>query len=334
MKSRTLKSSLFVSAVLVSLAVIADVAHSQGVGSSRGLPGSTLGGHVIQGKVYDNTGRPVSVRLRVRLDSSNGRSGVTTATDSDGAFIFNNVDFGNITVEVDGGGTFENAIERFTILREEGPRPRMLTFHMRPKLALNPAFASVPHEAMELFKKALEAGQKGDSKKAIEHLNKALAIHANFGPAMTELGIHYLKMGDAAKSAEALASAAKLAPEDYQTRLNYGIALLQLKKFAEAEEHLAFAVKQNPEAPTPHMYLGIALMSQQKLDDAEKELRLSVASGSVEVAPAHKYLGGIYWGKRDYQRAVEELELYLKLMPKASDAERTKQAIKELRTKL
>jgi regulator of sirC expression with transglutaminase-like and TPR domain len=51
------------------------------------------------------------------------------------------------------------------------------------------------------------------------------------------------------------------------------------------------------------------------------------------VAVAHKYLGGIYWGLRDYKRAANELETYLKLVPKAADAERTRAAIKDLRTK-
>jgi tetratricopeptide (TPR) repeat protein len=85
--------------------------------------------------------------------------------------------------------------------------------------------------------------------------------------------------------------------------------------------------------PTAHMYLGIALMSQRKLDEAEKELLKAAQSNSIEVAMAHRYLGGIYWGKRDYKRAADELETYLKLAPKAADAERTRAAIKDLRSK-
>lgn len=130
-----------------------------------------------------------------------------------------------------------------------------------------------------------------------------------------------------------LASAVKLAPGEFLPRLNYGIALLNQKKFAEAEPQLRAALKKNEKSPTTHMYLGIVLMNLHNLDEAEKELQRAVSSNSSEVGQSHRYLGGIYWGKRDYKRAAAELETYLKLFPKAPDAERTRAAIKELRSK-
>jgi regulator of sirC expression with transglutaminase-like and TPR domain len=48
---------------------------------------------------------------------------------------------------------------------------------------------------------------------------------------------------------------------------------------------------------------------------------------------AHYYLGGIYWGRKDYKRAADELEIYLKMTPKAPDAEKIRGTIKELRGK-
>jgi regulator of sirC expression with transglutaminase-like and TPR domain len=36
---------------------------------------------------------------------------------------------------------------------------------------------------------------------------------------------------------------------------------------------------------------------------------------------------------RDYKRAADELETYLKLVPNAADAERTRATIKDLRAK-
>jgi regulator of sirC expression with transglutaminase-like and TPR domain len=81
------------------------------------------------------------------------------------------------------------------------------------------------------------------------------------------------------------------------------------------------------------MYLGIVLMSRQNLDEAEKELQRALNSKSSEVNTAHRYLGGVYWAKRDYKRAADELETYLTLVPTASDAERIRASIKELRSK-
>lgn len=320
---------------LVALLSIAGSSNAQGVGSSRGLASTTGGIHTIQGKVYDQNGRPMDKGLRIRLESPNTGS-LYASTDRDGVFAFTSIENGNYTLTVEGGPSYENAIEHPSIAREDSPNGRILRLDifMKPKLALDPAFASVPGNALEFYKKGMEAAQKGDGKKAVENLNKAIGVYPQFGPALTELGAQYLKLGDLAKATEVLEAAMKLTPTDFHTRLNYGIALLQQKRFPQAEEQLSVVVKTNPAAPTPHMYLGIALMSQQKLEDAEKELLLSVASNSTEAAPAHKYLGGIYWGQRNYKRAIEELETYLKLAPKAADAERTREGIKQLKAKL
>ena len=321
--------------VIVTLSLITfSSVRAQAVGSSRGLPSTTGGTNIIQGKVFDPKGSPVEERLRVRLESPNTGT-LYASTDRDGSFVFSSIENANYTLTVEGGTAYEDAVERPSIAPGDNPNGglRMLTIYMRPKLSLNPAFATVPKNAIDLYKKGVEAAQKGDTKKGIEHLHKAVETYPQFGPALSEIGTLYLKQGDPVKAAEALQSAVKLMPDDFQTRLSYGIALLNQKKFAEAEEQLAVAVQKNPNSPTAHMYLGIALMSQKKLDDAEKELNLSVASNSSEVAVAHKYLGGLLWGKREYQRAADELETYLKLMPKAPDADRTKAAIKELRGK-
>jgi len=62
-------------------------------------------------------------------------------------------------------------------------------------------------------------------------------------------------------------------------------------------------------------------------------LETAIASGKDEVAPAHRYLGGIYWGNKDYRRAADEFELYVKLAPKAADAAKIRDIIKDLRSK-
>jgi tetratricopeptide (TPR) repeat protein len=306
--------------------------NAQGVGSSRGLPSGGEGIHTIQGRVYAPDGKAVSLRLRVRLESPD-TSPMSSVTDEDGAFIFARIPPGNYRLTVEGGPDFESSYEYPSIYREgsAGGRIVRLAIFMRPKEKDD--FPGVHKDAVTAYKKARELGHAGEHTKAIEQLNKALAVYPKFGPALHELGVQYLKTGQVDKAAEALDSAVKLAPEEFLPRLNYGFALLSQKKFDLAEEQLRLALAKNNAAPTGHMYLGIALMSQQKLDEAEKELLQAVNANNAEVASAHRYLGGIYWGKRDYKRAADELETYLKLSPKAADAERTKAAIKELRAK-
>ena len=319
--------------MLVVVALSSFTAAAQGVGSSRGLPSSSGGLHTIKGRVFFPDDRPPGTRMKVRLET-NQVGNLITSTDEDGLFMFTRLDAGPYTVVVEGDSRYQTAREAVEIDRATpGSRTLDVPIYLKFKPTANPAFANVPTNAIDLYNKAVAAKTAGDSKKAIEHLTAAIALHGNFPLAYNDLGVEYLKVGDVNKASEALQTAVKLGPNDFQPRLNLGIALLNQKKFAESEEQLRVALQKNANSHLAHMYLGMALMNQKKLEDAQKELELAVATQSAEVGIAHKYLGGIYWGMRDYKRAIDELETYLKLVPKAADAERTKAAIKELKSK-
>ncbi len=332
---RLMLPAVFIARICVVIALLilfAGQLRAQGVGGTRGLPSGGEGIHTIQGRVYGPTGKPVTTRLRVRLESPD-TSPMSSVTDEDGSFIFGRIPPGNYKLTVEGDQDFENSYEYPLIYREGTAGGRIVRLAIFMRLKESDEFEGAHKDAIKSYQKAREFDRAGDSKKAIEQLQKALAIYPRFAPALNQLGVQYLKLGQADKAAEALEAAVKLAPEEFQPRLNYGIALLNQKKFALAEEQLKVALMKNNAAPTAHMYLGMALMSQQKLDEAEQALLLAVSSNSNEVAAAHRYLGGIYWGRRDYKRAADELEAYLKMAPKAADAERTRAAIRELRLK-
>src|SRR6185503_7453027 len=213
----------FLSACFVSLVfvVFSGELRAQGVGGTRGLPGSSSGIHTIQGRVYAPNGKPVSTALRVRLDSPNTGS-IQTVTDQDGSFVFPRLEAGDYRITVEGGADFENANEPASIYRESSPGGRIVRvdIFLRPK----ENFGSVNREAVEAYKKAQELDRAGDSKKAIEQLNKALTVYPKFGPALNLLGVQYLKLGQADKAGETLEQAVKIAPDDFFAHLNYGIA--------------------------------------------------------------------------------------------------------------
>ena len=82
------------------------------------------------------------------------------------------------------------------------------------------------------------------------------------------------------------------------------------------------------------MYLGISLLRQTKFDEAEKELVTATQANAAQLGMANYYLGGIYWRKKDYTRAVEQLEKYLASTPNAPDAERVRATIKDFRSRI
>jgi tetratricopeptide (TPR) repeat protein len=322
-----------------------------GVGSTRGLPGSAGGVHTIQGRIYFPSGRAVA-QLRVRLESN--ITGTNSAiSNTDGSFIFPSLPAGNYTLVIDAGPDYEPFRESVTIYGtsafESRVAPQTISIPVNLRLKgsggnTGAALDKVPVQARELYVKGLAAAAKGDSKKAVEHLSGAVAAYRDFPQALSELGVQYLRISQADKAVESFEAALKLAPDDTQARLNYGFALLNQKKFTEAEAQLRQVLAKNTALPTAHMYLGIALISLSrdektkqfdvaKYTEAQREFETAISTGKEEVAQAHRYLGGIYWGNKDYKRAADEFETYLKLTPKAPDAEKLRGIIADLRSK-
>lgn len=310
----------------------------------------TGGRHTIQGRIYYPSGRRSDVRVKVKLE--NFQSGeLSVFSDPNGSFVFKGLEPGSYTVVVDGGEDYEIARESVYIDTDGSnsrrgntlpPIARLYTVQITLQLkheaankaaVVNAVLAGVPQAARELYRKAMESSQAGNTSKAVEQLKAAIASYPEFPIALNELGVQYLKLGQIDKAVETLKQAVKLVPDDFLPRLNYGIALLNQRKFAEAEDELKVAISKNNSAPTAHMYLGITLAIQRKLDQGQKELETAVASNSNEVPLAHRYLAGIHLERRDFQKAADELESYLRLVPKAPDAELLQHKIKELRNR-
>lgn len=323
--------------------------YSQGNGRSTV---GTGGSHAIQGYVFFPSGRRAEGVIRVKLESYTYGE-LSLVADSSGGFVFSALAPGNYTVVVTAGDEYEISREGvfidsdvnlsrsgIPVMKTSRRYTVMITLQLKRNSAnhaktsvVSAALAEVPEEARSLYEKGLELAKAGDSPKAIESLRAAISLFPKFPLALNELGVQYLKLGQALKAVEPLKEAAKLSPGAFTPKLNLGVALLELQQFAEAETQLREALKQNEAAVTAHMYLGITLTRLRNYNEAEKELLRAIELGGNQLGLAHRYLGGIYWGKSEYGRAADEFEAYLRLMPNAQDADRVRKTIKELRSK-
>ena len=320
---------------------------AQGNGrSSSGTGGKDL----IKGYVFFPSGRRAEGSIQVKLESYNSGE-LTAIADSSGAFTFSALAPGNYTVVVIAGEDYEIAREgvsidsdlnmsRSGIPLNSAPRRYTVMITLQVKggtraraSTVNAALAEVPEIARALYEKALVLSRAGDTLKAIDNLKAAISLYPKFPLALNELGVQYLNIGQAGNAVDSLKTAARLSPEAFTFKLNLGIALLESQQFAEAETQLREALKQNDSAATAHMYLGVTLSRLRSYPEAEKELLRAVELGGNQLGLAHRYLGGIYWGKSQYGRAADELDIYLRLTPNAQDAERVRRTIKELRSK-
>ena len=336
------------SVLLTLLLFSAVVAHAQGGGIDQT---GTGGRHAISGRLIFPSGQRADYQIKVKLEAP-GSGDLTVLSDLNGNFSFRSLTAGNYTVVVEGNEFFETVRERVFIEpynTSPAPgvrlvpisRPITLQIYLHPKQqvittkpgVLNAALATVPRAAIELYEKGMEAVGRNEPDKAIDHFKRAVALHPNFGLALNELGVQYLRKGELDKAAEVLAKAIEVAPEAPEPSLNYGIVLLQQKKFAESQAQLRDAVRKNDSAFTAHLYLGITLIHFKNYAEAEAAFRKAITLGGAKASQAHYYLGGVYWQIGNYRQAAEELETYLKLEPKAVNAEKVKNTIKELRAK-
>ncbi|HZI20083.1 MAG TPA: tetratricopeptide repeat protein [Pyrinomonadaceae bacterium] len=311
------------------VAVAGASAQSIGIGAHRGEVAGTGGTRALQGHIISPTGRLPETRIRVTIESTN--SGTRTSfTDADGKFNFNNLEPGPYQVTIDAGKDYE--VVRETVHLDGSRQMANLPVYLRLKPEANPAFAGAPKAALDLFFAAERSARDGDPVKAADQLKQAIALHPQFGPAHNELGELHMKGQRLDEALASFAAAEKALPEDFSVQLNYGVALVEKKSFGDAEKRLRRAVKLSPNSPSARLYLGLALVGLKNLDGAEAELKQAAKLGGDQMGVAHKYLGGIYWGRKDFKRAADELELYLKLTPKAPDAERIRDTVRQLRS--
>lgn len=345
------RRSLQTLSLILFLCLAAAAVHAQGGIDSTG----TGGKHKIQGRIYFPSGRRSdATAVKVTLESTSSES-LSLVADLNGSFTFNSMAPGSYTLTVDAGKDYEVARESVyiegtprsrtlsaaDIARSDVPRIFNVIINLRLKATasganpavINAELANVPKPAVESYQKALESAQAGDSARAVEYLKAALSYYPEFAIALNELGVQYLKLGQADKAAEAFRNSLRIKPDEFTARLNYGIALLEMKDAAEAEAQLKQALKKNDSSWTAHLYLGIALVKLRNYDEAEKEFMRALSIGGDNLSLPHYYLGGIYWHKGEHKRAADELEKYLRLSPKAQDAERVRATIKDLRGK-
>lgn len=326
---------LILTVALIVSSALAVMAQAPGSSRNGGLP-SGEGNIMLQGRIYFPSGQSASGRtIRVSLESVSAFGGGNTAVpDVDGVFRFQGLVPGDYTVVVDAGPEFEKAREPVGIYAGTSGKVVQVSIQLQPRVSsANPLFAGVPSNALNLYQKGMAAAKKNDAKAAAESLSAAVTAYPNFPIALSELGTQYMFLKQWDKAGETYDALLKLKPTDVHAHLNLGIVAYNKKNMENAEEHFRKALELKSTGPTAHYYLGLIMVSTKRYPEAVTEFEAAIANGGENLALAHRYLGGLYMSVSKNQQAADELEKYLKLDPKASDAEKIKGTIKDLRSK-
>ena len=194
---------------------------------------------------------------------------------------------------------------------------------------------AVPPDAEKEYRSAVTSITKGEREAAIVKLNKAVNIFPTYFLALQQLGFLYI---DTEKDQQAIAPLIKsleVNPRSSHSRLGLGMAYVNLGRPKEAIKALNESLALDRRDFRSYLYLGMALIDTGKLDEAEKSLKEAYSIGGPNQArTAHLYLASIYSTRKEYQKAIDELETYLRENPKAPNASKIQEAITKMKAKL
>lgn len=297
------------------------------------------GNNYIVGTVYAPDGFPIRTRMRIKLNSLAWGDTIVT-TDERGQFVFSGVASGTYTVIIDSEKEYQPVSQQVDIVRDKNIVPETYSINIRLREAdssrstnkpsvVNAANAGVPKKALEYYDKASELARNKDYQGAIKELELAVAEYPSYVSALSLIGMLHMRLNELDKADEAFKAALKIDAEAYEPLLNRSITLFKLSKYKEAETLLRKTLKVKPESSAAYYYLGRTLNKLGKNDEAEKAFLTCTEKSPGEFKEAHRLLAAIYLDRGKPERVVEQLEIYLKLVPTAPDADNLRMVIEQ-----
>lgn len=201
--------------------------------------------------------RAVSEQLKVELISgSSGTQLAETYTDDQGRAHFSNLAAGTYQLSVSGQSIQATVSDMFDVEPRRGAQS--ISVRVKPAAengegnatkggpTVSASDLKVSEEASKEFDKATKLMAKQQWQKAIEQLNRAIALYPAYAEAYTNLGVVYARLGDSEKEREALQKA--IAANDHFAPAFVNLARLEIKEhnFPAAEGRLKQATSADP----------------------------------------------------------------------------------------
>lgn len=298
----------------------------------------------LRGRIYGPNAKPIS-NVLVTLENNSRAQIAQDITSADGRYEFSGIVAGIYFIGVKPDeNLFQSVLQRIELINAAvGARSAStetidftLKYAPRTEPSTGTVFAqTIPADAEKAYLEAMKDLTKGNKDEAIKLLHRATEIFPTYFLALQETGLLLVEQTKYDKSLEPLGKAIAINPRATQSHLALGMAYLNLDQISSAVKELTIARNLDPKSFTASLYLGIALINTGDLAAAETRLQEALAlGGPVQARSAHLYLGSIYNMRKEYQRAITELETYLRENPKAGNAANVREAISKIKAKL
>ncbi|MEP7272083.1 MAG: tetratricopeptide repeat protein [Acidobacteriota bacterium] len=312
-------------------------------GSSTRAPAPS---HIIRGKIFLPSGQIPDQRLRVVLELSTGGVAQEVFSDSIGNFEFRQMPSNSYRVVVPSDhqsfetasevvevfGNFSRTFSVQVYLREKA-EDMMKT---KDRILTVAELQEVPKPAKKLYEQGLKRTKENKPAEAIKQFEEALKNFPDYLLALNKLGEQYLAVNEMDKARATFERAVAVNGKYPLARINLGMLLFKDKAYPEAIAQLEEAIHSDEGYPMAHLYLGLSLMEkpQPEIDRAEKELLRAVDAGGKEFSYVRLHLFNLNLRRQNLEKAVAQLEAYLKETPEAPNAAQVREKLGNLKKTL
>jgi len=191
---------------------------------------------------------------------------------------------------------------------------------------------AAPKDAVKAFNKGREAFRKEKWGEARKQFEKAVEAYPKYAAAWYELGLTLARLKDGAGASKAYQQAFSADERYLPPYIQLTAIAAQKHDWSEVVARTDQLMKLDPlNFPGVYLFNSIGQFNVQNMDAAEKSAREAIRLDTTHRFPdANRVLGVILALRGDLEGAVENLKVYLKLAPNASEAQMAKEQLAKI----
>lgn len=164
-------------------------------------------------------------------------------------------------------------------------------------------------------------GKRKRHREAMKHIEKAVEVFPEYGPAHLSLAICFTEMGRYQEALKKIKEALRLDKNlAVDASFNFGVVYSKLGDAQKAIKHYREAIQVNPKSVMPNLNLGLLYSKLKNYREAAPLLSAAIKVSPKMAREAHFKLGVALMKLKQYVRAVEPLREAVRITPNNRNA--------------
>jgi tetratricopeptide (TPR) repeat protein len=318
------------------------------------MPTLSLGqfGNTVSGYIFTPQRQPLN-EITVELLDDYSRSVARTRTNNSGRYVFERIPAGRFKIRVLCFDTnYEEQEQEFEIqnLRSSDGNGRIQTsgydnvqrdFYLKLRKSNQVVGRSesifiqeIPTQAKETYKKAIESLDNKKQEQGLLLLRSSIELFPDYYDALEKLGSEYIKLQHFVPAQILLQKAVDVNSRSYKGWYGLAYSFYSQNKTKEAIEAVEKAISLNQFSVESLLLSGVLSRKAKNFEQAEKQLIKAKDLAKNSVPEVYWHLALLYGNDmKRFDRAADELELFLKVRSNSKDAGNIKKLIADFREK-